>query len=266
MNNQRTKYKIQKFPNSRIATIDVCEIGKNKHHVAGMIELDVSKSREKIREFNRANSDKISFTGWLISVISCTIKKYETSSAYLKGKNKLVIFDDINVSIVVEKDLNGQKVPIPLIVEKANERSIVSITKQITDARNEKLTDKDIVLQRKTGQLEKMYYILPGFIRRFVWKYMLKHPKLAYKNMGNVAYTSIGMMGKVKGWFIPTSVHPICFGIGSIVQKPSVVANNIQIREILHMTILFDHDVIDGAPVARFIRDLSRNVESGMNI
>ncbi len=117
-----------------------------------------------------------------------------------------MIFDDINVSIVVEKDLDGQNVPIPFFIEKANEKSIETITKQIADARNEKLSDKEIVLQKKTGQLEKLYYFLPGFMRRFVWRYLLRHPKLAYKKMGNVAFTAIGMIGKVNGWFIPLSV------------------------------------------------------------
>ncbi len=261
-----TKYKIQKFPDSRLATIDICEIGKRKHHVTGLIELDISKSREKIRNYNKKNINKISFNAWLISVISRTIKKYETASSYLTGKNKLIIFNDINVSIVVEKDLNGQKVPIPLVIEKANETSIESITMQIADARNEKLTGKDIVLKKKTGQLEKIYYLLPGFVRRYFWKYLMKHPKYAYKKMGNVAITSIGMMGKLNGWFIPTSVHPICFGISSIVKKPVVVENKIEIREILNMTILLDHDVIDGAPMARFISDLSKNIENGIHI
>ena len=261
-----TKYSIRKFPHTRIATIDICEIGKRKHHVTALIELDVSRSREKIKGYNKENSNNISFTAWLINVISCTIKQYETASSYLKGKSRLIIFDDINVSMVVEKDLNGQKVPIPLIIEKANEKSIESITMQISNARNERLTDKNIVLQQETNPLEKIYYVLPGFIRRYVWRYMLKHPHLAFKRMGNVAFTTIGMMGKVNGWFIPMSVHPICFGISSIIKKPVVIENKIEIREILNMTILLDHDVIDGAPMARFISDLSKNIENGINL
>ena len=146
------KYKIQNFPGSRIATIDVCEIGKYKHHVIALIELDVSKIRENIKNYNKTNVNKISFTAWLISVISRTIKQYETASSFLIRKNKLMIFDDINVSLVVEKDLNGQKVPIPLVIEKAHENNIESITKQIANARNEKLTDRDIVLQKKTPE------------------------------------------------------------------------------------------------------------------
>lgn len=263
---QMTNHKIEKFPKSRIATIDICEIGKRKHHVTGLIELDVTTSRQKNREYNRNSSNKISFNSWIISVISYTVNQYETSSSYLKGKNKLVIFDDINVSVIVEKDLNGHKVPIPLIIEKANEISIETISMMINDAKNKQLTNKDFVLQRKADRLERIYYFLPGFLRRYFWKYLLRHPKLAYKKMGNVAITSIGMMGKIKGWFIPISIHPICFGLGSIIKKPVVINDEIEIREILNMSILLDHDVIDGAPMARFISQLSKNIENGLHL
>jgi pyruvate/2-oxoglutarate dehydrogenase complex dihydrolipoamide acyltransferase (E2) component len=81
--------------------------------------------------------------------------------------------------------------------------------------------------------------------------------------MGSVSITPIGMMGNVKGSFLHTSVHPISFGVGSIVKKPGVVGNSIEIRNFLQMTILLDHDVIDGAPMARFIQKLSKRIESG---
>ena len=141
--------------------------------------------------------------------------------------------------MAVEKNLNGQKVPIPLVIEKANERSPESIAEQIAQAHKAELTEKDIVLQQKAGRMERMYYALPGFVRRYVWKYLLRHP---------------------------ISIHPICFGASSIVKKPSVVDDKIVIREILHMSILLDHDVMDGADMARFISYLVKNVESGMNL
>jgi pyruvate/2-oxoglutarate dehydrogenase complex dihydrolipoamide acyltransferase (E2) component len=261
-----TTYKIQQFPRSRIASIDVCEIGKQKHHVTGFLEFDVSESRTKIRAYNKSHTCKITFNAWLISVIACTLKSYETLSSYLIGKNKRILFDDINISLIIEKELNGNKVPIPLVIDKADTSSIESIAKRIKEAKDVKLSDKDIVLQRKNQQLEQLYYLLPGFIRRRVWKYLLKHPKLVYKKMGNVAFTSIGMMGKVNGWFVPISVHPVCFGISSIVKKPLVIDDKIEIREVLNMTILLDHDVADGAEMARFISELSKNIEKGLNL
>lgn len=258
-------YRTHAFPKTRTASIDVYSVGKNKHHVAGLIEVDVTESREKIKYYKR-QIGKISFTAWLIKVISLTIKKHEFVAAFLKSKRKLVVFDDINVSLVVEKNLNGQKVPIPLIIEKVQEKSIEQITQQINEAKNQVLNEDDIVLHRGSNNVERLYYNLPGFIRRFFWRYLLRNPRLAFKKMGNVSITSVGMMGNLQGWFIPASVHPVCFGLGSISKQPKVVDDRIEIREMLHMTILLDHDVIDGAPMARFISDLTENIEKGIGL
>lgn len=41
-----------------------------------------------------------------------------------------------------------------------------------------------------------------------------------------------------------------------LMRKPGVVGDRIEIREYLSTTVLFDHDVIDGAPAARFVQRL----------
>ena len=125
-------YKIETFPKTRIATFDICSVGIQKHKVAAMLEIDVSESREKIKKL-RNKTNRISFTAWLIKVISLTIKNHEFAAGYLLGKRKVLVFNDINVSIAIEKKLNGHKIPIPLIIEKANEKSIEIITQQISD-------------------------------------------------------------------------------------------------------------------------------------
>ncbi|MBN2274774.1 MAG: 2-oxo acid dehydrogenase subunit E2 [Bacteroidales bacterium] len=258
-------YKTQLFPKTRIATIDVCEIGMQKHHIPAFIEIDITESRKKIKKY-KSKVGRISFTAWLIKVISLTVKDHPQVAAFHKEKRKVVIFNDINVSMAVEKTVDGRKVPIPLVIEKAHERSIESITKQINEAIEKTMTDKDIVLHARAKRLELLYYHLPGFLRRSFWRYLLKHPRLAYKKMGNVAVTAVGMMGNINGWFIPVSVHPVCFGIGRITKKPVVVDDKTEIREMLNMTILLDHDVIDGAPMVRFVSDLSANIEKGLGL
>lgn len=262
---KNTKFRTAIFPKTRIATIDICEIGMQKHHVAAMIEVDVTNGRKKIKEL-ASSGINISFTAWLAKVIGATIKNYEEVAAYIYGRRKIIIFNDINISIIVEKNLNGKKVPIPLVIDKANERSAESITKQIRNAQSKEFTEKDIVLHKKSNRLEGIYYMLPGFLRRFFWRYLLRYPRLAYNLMGNVALTSVGMMGNVSGWIFPTSVLPICFGISTIVKKPKVIDDKIEIREILNMTVLLDHDVVDGAPMARFINELCTNMENGFGL
>ncbi len=257
------KHIIKKFPKTRIATIDVGEIAQRRHHIAAMLEIDVTQSREKIKKYKK-ETGKISFTAWLIKVICNTVKDNSGIAAYRKGKRNLVIFDDVNVSVLVEKEFDGEKVPIPLLIEKVNGKSIESVTKELADSKNKILTASEIVLQRKTSHFEKFYYILPGFLRRFVWRVMLKRPKFSFGKMGNVAITSVGATGKVNGWFIPFSVHPVCFGINSVVKKPVVKNDKIEISEILNMTVLLDHDVVDGAPMARFVNELVKNIENGI--
>ena len=99
-----------------------------------------------------------------------------------------------------------------------------------------------------------------------VWRFILSRPRLAYEKMGNAVFTSVGMMGRVNGWFTQTSVHPISFGVGSIIRKPIVVGEDIKVREVLHMTLLIDHDAVDGAPMARFVKELSESIESGAGL
>jgi pyruvate/2-oxoglutarate dehydrogenase complex dihydrolipoamide acyltransferase (E2) component len=54
--------------------------------------------------------------------------------------------------------------------------------------------------------------------------------------------------------------------VGGIARKPAVVEDRIEPREILNLTVAFDHDVVDGAPAARFVRRLVELIESGYGL
>ena len=260
-----SKYKYHKIPKSRIATFDVVSVGMLRHHVSALLEFDVTDSRLKLRELKNSGK-KVTFNAWIIKVIGNTLSRHPEAAAYLCSKKKLITFDDINISIIVEKILDDKRVPIPLVLKKTNEKTVAEITREIEDAKNQTLSEDGIVLNKQSKFYERLYYILPGFLRRYIWKFMLRHPKIAYGNMGNAVVSSLGMMGKINGWFIPKSVHPVCFGIGSVIKKPAVIKDEIKIREILNMTILFDHDVIDGAPMVRFLKDLTFDIENASGL
>jgi len=258
-------YRFQNIVRSRIATFDIFDIGLQKHHINAMLEFDVTDSRSKLRDL-RKKGTTISFNAWLIKVIGSVLQKHPEAAAYFYNKKRLIIFDDINISMIVEKKIGDSKVPIPLVIERTNEKSAEEITQELENAKSQQLNSDDIVLKKQSTTYQRLYYHLPGFLRRLFWKLLLKNPKAAYRTMGNVAVTSIGMIGKINGWFIHKSVHPISFGVGSILKKPLVIDNEIKIREILNMTILVDHDVIDGAPMVRFLDDLTNYLETGKEI
>ena len=258
-------YRFQNIVRTRIATFDIFDVGLHKHHINAILEFDVTDSRAKLRDLRKTGTT-VSFNAWLIKVIGKALQKHPEAAAYFYNKKRLIIFNDINVSMIVEKKIGDSKVPIPLVIEKVNEKSAFEITQEIENAKSQDLNSKDIVLKKQSSSYQRLYYYLPGFIRRLFWRLLLKSPKTAYKTMGNVAVTSIGMIGKINGWFIHKSVHPISFGVGSILNKAVVIGNEIKIREILNMTILVDHDVIDGAPIVRFLDDLTNYIETGKEI
>jgi pyruvate/2-oxoglutarate dehydrogenase complex dihydrolipoamide acyltransferase (E2) component len=261
------QYKIETFPMSRISTIDIGRAGLKKHHIKALVELDVTDARKMIHERNKL-SEKISFNSWLIKCISHTVEEFPEIHGVRKGKRKVAIFDDIDISIIVEREIQGKKVPLPYVIRKTNEKSISDICSEIRDGQKQSINDEgDYVLgEKKNDFLMRLYYAMPGFIRRIIWDQILRNPFITKQNMGTVMVTSVGMMGRINGWVVPVSVHPLCFAVGSIVKKPGVVDDRIEIREYLYVTVLVDHDIVDGAPAVRALSKLTKLVESGYGL
>lgn len=53
----------------------------------------------------------------------------------------------------------------------------------------------------------------------------------------------------------------MAFAIGGITRKPGVINSEIEIREYLSLTVSLNHDLVDGAPAARFVNRLKQNME-----
>ena len=78
--------------------------------------------------------------------------------------------------------------------------------------------------------------------------------------------SAVGMFGKGGGWGIPINDHTLDLTLGGIAEKPGVVDGHIAIREYLSITLSFNHDLIDGAPAARFTQRLKDLIESGYGL
>jgi len=50
---KKAEHEITHYPSSRIGTIDLGKIGLDKHHVAGLLEIDVTKALESIKKSGR---------------------------------------------------------------------------------------------------------------------------------------------------------------------------------------------------------------------
>jgi pyruvate dehydrogenase E2 component (dihydrolipoamide acetyltransferase) len=78
---------------------------------------------------------------------------------------------------------------------------------------------------------------------------------------GTFTLTNLGAL-EVDG-FTPIINPPQCaiLGIGRIVAKPAVVQGEIVARQLMTLSLAFDHRIVDGAPAAAFLRAVKRAIE-----
>jgi len=270
-------YEEQPYSISRKVGVDFVSIGKTRHHIPILFEVDVSTARSAIQNRKEVTGEGVSFTGWVIKCLAQAASEHKRVHAIRQGRSKLIIFDDVDISIAVQRQVTGselpQTLPMPYVIRKTNEKSLEQIHAEIRAAQVQPLAEgEQTITEERTAYppwMLHIFFALPRFIRNIFWDRLVNDPFYAKKTMGTVVVTSVGMFGKVgigNSWGISTGLHPLVVVIGGIARKPGVIDDRIEIREILSMTVLFDHDVIDGAPVAIFLQRLRDLMESGYGL
>lgn len=79
---------------------------------------------------------------------------------------------------------------------------------------------------------------------------------------GNFTITNLGMFGVDS--FTPIINLPECaiLGVGRIKAQPAVVDGQVAVRQMMWLSLTFDHRLVDGAPAARFLQRIAEYIES----
>ncbi|MDT8445974.1 MAG: 2-oxo acid dehydrogenase subunit E2 [bacterium] len=255
------------YPKSRRATFDVGYFGGRKHDVLGLIEIDVTEAREKLQA-SKEVGQRIGFTAWLIKQIADTVAEHPEVHALAIGNERLVAFDEVDVSLAIEREVEGVKVPLAAIIRKANQKSTREIDQEIQTYRTGLLDDpaQRVLTERRHRFSTGLFFSLPGWMRRLVWRWLLRSPFSIKRNMGTLIVTNPGMFSSAPGWVIPKTLHNLAIGVGPVCKKPWVIHDQVEVRQILHLTLMFNHNVIDGAPAARFTNRLVERLESAQGL
>ena len=236
--------------------VDGGRMGLQKHTVHGLTEFDVTRPREIIRQHKLQTGEALSFSAFFLACLGKAIDPDRQMHAYRNWRNQLVIFDAVDVNMLFEVEVDGKKTIRPHILRGVNQKSIQEIHQEIRAFQNEHKSSQE-------SKFIEWFVRLPGFARRlFLWV-LFKNPQLIKDYYGTVLVTSIGMFGTGSGWGIPVPNHSLQLTLGGISEKPGVVDHRIEVREYLSVTISVDHDVIDGAPAARFTQRLKNLIENG---
>ncbi|NLT34544.1 MAG: 2-oxo acid dehydrogenase subunit E2 [Gaiellales bacterium] len=177
----------------------------------------------------------------------------------------MIIFHDLDVLVMVNKITNGEETVLPYVVRRANEKSVRQISAEIRSAQSRRMVGGDMALGEDPW-FAGIYSRLPEFMRHAFGRMLMNNPFSVKRNSGTVGISAVGMVAKFSGWVFPVSPQPLMFALGGITQKPGVIGDRISVREYLSACFLFDHDVVDGAPVARFASRLAELAERAFGL
>ena len=157
----------------------------------------------------------------LIKCLSNAIKKYPVfNSHYLN--NEIKTFDDINIGYAFAAK-QGLVVPV---IKNTEKKSIIEIAKTI----------------REYSKIEKT-----GF-------------KPEHFSDGTFSITNLS--STVVDYFDPLINPPQVgiIGIGRTLNEPSIDQGELKDRKVAHISLTFDHRVVDGFPAAKFLEEIIKNI------
>ncbi|MFA7075330.1 MAG: dihydrolipoamide acetyltransferase family protein [Candidatus Izemoplasmatales bacterium] len=189
-------------------------------HTTLIDEFDVSelvKFRNQYKEMAKTQGVKLTYMAFIIKALVETISKYPVfNSSYDEENEEIIYRKNINTGIAVDT-ADGLIVPN---IKNAETLSLFEIANEV-----ERLAT--LAKERKI--------------------------QLSDLQDGTITITNFGAFDALSG--TPIIKHPevAILGIGKIVKKPVVVNDEIVIRDIIHISLTFDHRIIDGADGGRFM-------------
>jgi hypothetical protein len=190
----KDKYSVMPFPKARQPVVDSLRQAKRMSVVHIVTEVDVTSVRRRMREFRRKMGESLSFTAFLTSCLARAVDEDKSMHAYRTG-NKLIVYDEEDISVLIEREASGGKAPIfPHIIKAANRKMPKEIHDEIRAAQ------KEDVDSTGKGKLIRQYWLLPTFVRGLMWSRLLGSPRWRKRVTGTIAISAIGMFGRGSAW------------------------------------------------------------------
>jgi 2-oxoglutarate dehydrogenase E2 component (dihydrolipoamide succinyltransferase) len=204
------------------------ESRRTSAHVHNVFRVDMTgivKLREQGKEeFERRNGVKLTYMPFICRAAISALKAFPTVNASLEGTN-LLVKKDVNLGIAVALD-RGLIVPV---IKNAEEKNFLGLARAMRDladrARAKKLSPDEV-------------------------------------QGGTFTITNPGQFGAMFGLPIILQPQLAILGVGAIHKEPMVIDDAIAIRSIVHLSLSYDHRVIDGAVADQFMAHVKRALES----
>lgn len=237
------------------ATLD---IARQQNNIQAIMEVDISVPRRMIREHKQKTGEGVSLTAYVVTCLAQAIAEHPHVNTFRKG-NKFIQLADVTISVLVERDLDGEMMPENLGIQQAQNKTHRQIQEEIRAAQAHN--------QDGLGGLSGMSWVcfIPGFLMRAFIRFGSRNVTMM-KRYGAVGVTAVGMFARKNEalWLVPlVGGATVGVAVGGIIERPCITEGQLESREHLCLTVTFNHEIVDGAPAARFLKTFSELLSSG---
>ncbi|HET9960103.1 MAG TPA: 2-oxo acid dehydrogenase subunit E2 [Polyangiaceae bacterium] len=248
-------YRQVPWPPIRDLVVDFVAAGRAVPSVYGFIEIDVTDVKLKLATLAQRDR-RISFTAYLTFCLGRALEKHPMIHGLRQGKH-IVCFDDVDVNTLLEKQKpDGSLIPVMYIVRSANRKSLTDINRELRAAVQRDLLD-DPGVKRRARLLS-----FPAWVRRGLLAWARRNPFSMKRHWGTVGLSNLGSAVSSR-FAVGTSFTIVTLSViaGSIYTKVMWIDEKATPRQVLGVTLLFDHNLLDGGPAARFTEEFARTLE-----
>lgn len=257
------RYSLVRPSADRQMSMDAFEAVQTGHPMVALLEIDVTRALSAIDAL-RARGERVSLFAFLVSAIARTIAEHPDLNLVRHG-SRLARFDDVDVSVPVEVRTSEGHYPRQVVLRRAQDASPAQLYAQLEAARTEVARSGALGAEdRWVRRLAAFARIFPRWLRLALVRAILRSAFRIKARAGTTLVTSVGKFATVPGFAFTLIQGPraATFAIGSVVSKPWAHEGAIALRSIQSLTIVVDHDLVDGAPAARFAQRLVARIEA----
>ncbi len=164
----------------------------------------------------------------------------------------------VDVATMVEISTPQGLFAIPHVLRDADIRAVPDLTAELRRVKHDPsasfsgrwLERAAPAATRIPGTLSAMYAVMARSVA-------------ARQRVGAVAVTAVGMFAGGAGFGItPLTLMSLEVIVGGMSQRPRAIDGQVTVRDVLDLTLAIDHNVVDGAPAARFAAEFRALLES----
>ena len=209
------------------------ESRRTSAHVHCMFEVDLTRIvnlRNKLKNgFEQRHGARLTFMPFFVRAAIIALQQYPIVNCSLEGDN-IRYHKHVNAGIAVALDW-GLIVPV---LKNADELNFLGLQRGITDL----------------GERARSKKLMPADVEGATF-----------------TITNPGQFGAVFGLPIINQPNVAIMGVGGITKQPMVVtdkegADSIAIRSVVHLTLGYDHRIIDGATADQFMAQVKKTLEN----